>query len=886
MEFDPTAAPVGPPIDEEEREREEEEEEERERAEGKRESEEEEKEAGAGSSSPAARKARRERERERRERRRDGGGSEEEEDEEEEGKKRPSSSSSEKDEEELEKEAERKKFAAEERLAASFVSFASGRGNAGVSGGGVAGGAGENGGNKPVAGLSVVSGPQGPWEPRRASGSTSDVSKRGGGGASNNKGRARPRSSSSPDDDDSSIAASGARAPTASAAAAPPPSPGPKQKQPPIPGLLADVFGLNASDNAAVNGKLTEPPDLALCVGGDRGQFALQAVNSAWAVFDSNNGDLLAGPFSLYSLFKVPRNSSMTDPGCVFDHSGSKRFFLTIQWYSRTAGFAYQVFVVSKSSDPREGFNGVYYVDTSGRAPGLGLKNCAQPGGGVVVAPAAAPAGGGNSSLSAAPPPPPNPNQNVSGCLGDYPSYGVDRHALWFGVNHYTSATGRLQGAALYGVRKADLLDPRGAAFPRVAVFTAWGDSNIADVASGDLRLGFTLQPATPSAGEPFDDRRGGTQYVLASSYFFRTGLPSVVAWAITNTSLIERGLPGGQAPTLSPAVVMPALPLRKPAKVFSGGLRQEAAVVAAAASAAAAGKGNGAASSAAASDEQQQQKGGNGNGGTSGNADNDFDVQRLDEKDERLQQVTLSGGSLWTNMQTAVEVEVATSNDGEKEKQGDGGDSGGGGRRRPKKRKEEEKNGSASKKGSQTVSGIAYFRVEPRWSASGAFEPVVAQNGYVAVPGHHCVNGAIAASPRSFSAGAGGGGGSGGGGGAKNGSAKNGAGGGAKNAGGGNVAAMAFSLLGPDYNYSAAFVAIRPEGPGAVVVPRPSQEPLHGFSPKAMRNGDYTGATAAPDGSLWLGAQQASGAVHVTSSGKRQNWETVLVRVDPARMP
>ena len=96
----------------------------------------------------------------------------------------------------------------------------------------------------------------------------------------------------------------------------------------------------------------------------------------------------------------------------------------------------------------------------------------------------------------------------------------------------------------------------------------------------------------------------------------------------------------------------------------------------------------------------------------------------------------------------------------------------------------------------------------------------------------------------------------------------------------------MAFSILGPHYNYSAAFVALRPDGPGAVVVPRPSQEPLHGFSPKAMRNGDYTGATAASDGSLWLGAQQASKAVHVTSSGKRQNWETVLVRVDAGRMP
>ena len=862
MEFDPTADPVGPPIDEEEREREEQEEEEKGREEKKKEKEEEEEEEGF---SPAARKARRERDR--RERRRGGGGGSEEEDgDKEEDKKRPSEKEK---EEEAEREAEKKRaFAAEERLAASFVSFASG-GRGGSGGGSVAAvvGSGENGnGNKPVSGLSVVSGPQGPWEHRRATGATSDVLKRG-----NAKNRAQPRGGGGGSGGENSDAAAGAEAP--SAAAFPPSSSSTLPKQPPppkIPGLLADVFGLNASDNAAVNGKLTEPPDLALCVGGDKGQFLLQAVNSAWAVYDSGSGDLLAGPFSLYSLFKVPRNSSMTDPGCVFDHAGSKRFFLTIQWYSRSAGFAFQVFVVSKSSDPREGFNGVYYVDTSGKAPSLGLKNCALPGGGVVVE---GNSNGGNSSPSS---PPPNPNSNVSGCLGDYPSYGVDRHALWFGVNHYTFATGRLQGAALYGVRKSDLLDPKGAAYPRVAVFTSWGDSSISDVSAGALRLGFTLQPATPSAGEPYDDKRGGTQYVLASSYFFRTGLPSVVAWAVTNTSLIGKGLPDGQAPTLSPAVVLPALPLRKPAKVFSGGLRQEAAVVAAA-SAAAAAAGNaaapgGAAASAAASGWEQQ------NGRNP--AERDFDVQRLDEKDERLQQVTLSGGSLWTNMQTAVEVENSGGEEdgkGKKEEEEESGQ-----RHRPKREKKKEKNAAPST--SKTVSGIAYFRVEPRWSSSGNFEPVVAQNGYVAVPGHHCVNGAIAASPRSFVGGGSKEGGAGAGGSATKINPKSGGGGGgdSKNA----VAAMSFSLLGPNYNYSAAFVAIRPDGPGAVIVPRPSQEPLHGFSPKSMRNGDYTGATAAPDGSLWLGAQQASKAVHVTSSGKRQNWETVLVRVDPARRP
>lgn len=846
MEFDPTAAPVGPPIDEEERERREEEAEAKERAaEGEtRESEEEE---GAGSSSPAARKARRERER--RERRRGGGGgdSEEAEGEEEEEK-----------EKELEKEAGKKAFAAEERLAASFVSFASGRGseNGASSGGSGGGGGSANGGNKPVSGLSVVSGPRGPWEPRRASGAASDVSKRVAGGA---KDRARPRGSSDTDADADAAAAAAASA--AAPSLSPPPGPERKPAPPPprTPGLLAAVFGLNASDNAAVNGKLTEPPDLALCSGGDRGQFVLQAVNSAWAVFDAASGDLLAGPFSLYSLFKVPRNSSMTDPGCVFDHAGSRRFFLTVQWYSRAAGssFAYQVFVVSKSSDPREGFNGVYYVDTSGRAPGLGLKNCALPGGGV-VAPAGAPA-------AASPPP------AVSGCLGDYPSYGVDRHALWFGVNHYTFATGRLQGAALYGVRKADLLDARGPAYPRVAVFTSWGDAaDAADASPGALRLGFTLQPATPSAGEPFDDRRGGTQYVLASSYFFRTGLPSVVAWAITNTSLIGRGLPGGEAPALSPAVVLPALPLRKPAKVFSGGLRQEAAVAAAAAAAAA---GNAAASGAAAAASAAAADGDGGGAGGAGGGGLDLGVQRLDEKDERLQQVTLSGGSLWTNMQTAVEV--ANGDDkGKEEKEAE--DETGGHRQNKRRKEKNAAAAAAASSSSKTVSGIAYFRVEPRWSSSGSFEPVVAQNGYVAVPGHHCVNGAIAASPRSFGGGSGAG-------------DKKAAGGDKKAAaagGGAGVAAMAFSILGPHYNYSAAFVAIRPDGPGAVVVPRPSQEPLHGFSPKAMRNGDYTGATAAPDGSLWLGAQQASAAVHVTSSGKRQNWETVLVRVDPGKMP
>jgi hypothetical protein len=426
---------------------------------------------------------------------------------------------------------------------------------------------------------------------------------------------------------------------------------------------------------------------------------------------------------------------------------------MTVQAYSKKDGASRQAVVVSKTPDPRDGFRGVYYVDTSGTDPALGFPGCQE-----------------------------------GGCLGDYPSYGLDGAALWIGINHYTFRTSRLQGAALYGVRRADLLNESGPAFPRVAAFTAWGDAA--------TRLGFTLQPATPAAGTPPDGRRGGTQYVLASSYFFRTNLSSVVAWAITNTSLIEAGLPGGAAPTLSPAVVLPTLPLRKPGRAFRGGLKQE---------------------------------------GTD---------QRLDEKDERLQQVTLvlggdggdgggggpDGGSgdgassqaapspspsapapsyhLWTNMQTAVPVRDAG-----------------------------------------WASGIAYLRVDPAFdAASGAWRPAVGRNGYVVAPGKHAVNGAIAASSKG--------------------------------------AAMALSIVGGGLNYSAAFVRLAPgAAPGPILVPRPAPQPLHGFAP-AMRNGDFTGGTAAADGTLWLGAQRASGVVHTTAAGKKQNWATELVRVDPGELP
>jgi len=241
---------------------------------------------------------------------------------------------------------------------------------------------------------------------------------------------------------------------------------------------------------------------------------------------------------------------------------------------------------------------------------------------------------------------------------------------------------------------------------------------------------------------------------------------------------------------------VTPTAPLRKPAKLFRGGLPQA---------------------------------------GARGATD-----QTLDEKDERLQQVVYAGGSLWTNMQTGVNVRAPSKGRDAPSKDGDGPASQGG-----------EKDGSPGE-GGGIVSGIAYFRIEPGWEAgtSGAdgWAPVLKQNGYIAAAGHHCLNGAIASVN-------------------------------------GDAAAMALSVMGPSLNYSAAIVGIGPGGPGPVLVPRPSPQPLFGFS-SPMRNGDYTGATATGDGkTVWLGAQSASGFVHVTASGAKTNWATQLYKVDPAAL-
>lgn len=37
----------------------------------------------------------------------------------------------------------------------------------------------------------------------------------------------------------------------------------------------------------------------------------------AYAFYNAASGERIGGPYSLYKLFQVPNNASMTDPGCT-----------------------------------------------------------------------------------------------------------------------------------------------------------------------------------------------------------------------------------------------------------------------------------------------------------------------------------------------------------------------------------------------------------------------------------------------------------------------------------------------------------------------------------------------------------------------------------------
>jgi hypothetical protein len=93
---------------------------------------------------------------------------------------------------------------------------------------------------------------------------------------------------------------------------------------------------------------------------------------------------------------------------------------------------------------------------------------------------------------------------------------------------------------------------------------------------------------------------------------------------------------------------------------------------------------------------------------------------------------------------------------------------------------------------------------------------------------------------------------------------------------------AIGFSLVGPDYYPSAAFVPIDASSTGpAIVVASPGALPEDGFTgyqTGLARWGDYSTAVAGGDGSIWVATEYIPDGPRTTLA----NWGTFVMHIRP----
>jgi hypothetical protein len=183
--------------------------------------------------------------------------------------------------------------------------------------------------------------------------------------------------------------------------------------------------GIKNDNNAKVNGFVLTPPDQGLCVGpasafagsgvvlGVSGSttIVLEPVNEAMGVY-STTGTLLAGPFSLATVFNDPFADG--DPSCNFD-AGTQTFFFTeigVDLNPNSIDFGQ---VITDLAVINAGGYAAYQVDTS-----------------------------------------------VGGtCFPDFPHQGYDTHALYITVNQFDcgpASDGFYAGAMVWALSKSQLV--------------------------------------------------------------------------------------------------------------------------------------------------------------------------------------------------------------------------------------------------------------------------------------------------------------------------------------------------------------------------------------------------------------------------------------------
>jgi len=414
---------------------------------------------------------------------------------------------------------------------------------------------------------------------------------------------------------------------------------------------------------AGTNGGL-EPPDQALCVGNG---YVLEGVNTSWKVF-TTRGAPVTPAIPITQFFKIapagqaiPPSSFVSDPRCVFDPQ-TKRFFALTLEADESSGVtqvpftrSHTYFAVSKTGNPA-GAWWVYSFDVT------------------------------DDGLQGTPLHPSCP------CISDQPLMGLDRYGFYVSGNEFSNseivpvplppaANGNLNKifgtlpdyrngqAQVYALAKDALV--HGVTPPVWSYDTADVPVPAQDQGKSPASIWSSLQPASSPPGDRTPTPPGGAEYFMSQMDFQYTGDNRIAVWALTNTSSIARAKPAFTHKVIS----TPNLRDTYTAPVF--GVDQK----------------------------DGPHPAGDGCG---------CPEEQIAGNDDRMNQVMLTNGTLWSAVNTALPPAVP---------------------------------GASGKVGNRRV-GIMYFQVRPKVDGRGNLTASMVRDGYVQIARSNVLFPSIAASP------------------------------------------------------------------------------------------------------------------------------------------
>ncbi|MHB8512005.1 MAG: hypothetical protein ACYDCC_07455 [Actinomycetota bacterium] len=292
-----------------------------------------------------------------------------------------------------------------------------------------------------------------------------------------------------------------------------------------FPGIDLVTQERSGTGNYAGTGQGLEPPDQALCVGDG---YVIEGVNQAFQMF-SNRSVPLTPAIPLAQFFgQLPNatggpTSFLSDPKCVYD-ARTKRFFATsLEIDEANVGVftrAHNLIAVSESPDPTKNWR-VYSID---------VTDDGQMG---------------------------TPLHPTCPCLGDQPLIGLDANGFYMSTNEYSDSevlpvqpppivNGAINQvfmlpdfrngqAQVYAIPKGELIQGGTASVVRIDTATIPLPAGAPTGATWS-----SLQPAFQPPGDRTQLPRSGVEYFMSQLDFATTGDNRVAVWALQNTRSLD----------------------------------------------------------------------------------------------------------------------------------------------------------------------------------------------------------------------------------------------------------------------------------------------------------------------------------------------------------